>query len=186
MNVADVAGRIPEGQVQRVVIALAMNVAGLAGDTDTPTAIGGQVLFVDSFSGTHTLPAFLEPAKATYAKDSGLLKVVETGSGHDYFQAIFTSDADDKNWHVLGEFAAGDFTLPTDPDPQDPRNHGVSFIKIDLETGDYQGLVEFNDGNMGNLVELVANFCFLEVPECYEDSDCEAGQVCDGNDCKTP
>jgi len=186
MNVADVAGRIPEGQYQRVIIALAMNVAGLAGDTGTPTAIGGQVLFVDSFSGTHNLPAFMEPAKATYAPDSGLLKVVETGTGHDYFQAIFTSDADDKNWHIVGDFAAGDYTLPTDPDPADPRNHGASFIKIDLESGDYQSLVEFNDANMGNLVELVANFCFLDVPECYVDGDCEAGQVCEDTKCKTP
>ena len=186
MNVADVAGRIPEGQFQRVVIALAMNVAGLAGTTDTPTAIGGQVMFVDTFSGTHTLPAFMTPAKATYAPDSGVLSVVETGSGHDYFQAIFTSEVDEKNWHIVGDFAAGDFTLPTDPDPQDPRNHGVSFIKIDLESGDYQSLVEFNDANMGNLVELVANFCFLDVPQCYEDADCEAGQVCDATKCKTP
>jgi len=87
---------------------------------------------------------------------------------------------------VVGEFAAGDYTLPTDPNPQDPRNHGVSFIKIDLETGDYQSLVEFNDGNMGNLVELVANFCFLEVPECYTNDDCTAPEECDGTKCKTP
>jgi hypothetical protein len=187
MNVADVAGRIPEGQYQRVIIALAMNVAGLAGDTDTPTAIGGQVLFVDNFAGTHTLPAFMNPAKAKYVPDSGTLSVIETGSGHDYFQAIFTSSADEKNWHVVGNFTdAQDYALPTDPDPSDPRNHGVSFIKIDLGTGDYQSLVEFNDGNMGNLVELVANFCFLEVPECYENADCTAPEECDGTKCKTP
>jgi len=186
MNVADVAGRIPEGQFQRVVIALAMNVAGLAGDTDTPTAISGQVLFVDNFSGTKPLPAFMTPAKVTYAKDSGVLKVIDAGTGQDYTQAIFSSSADEKNWHVVGEFAAGDFTLPTDPNPQDPRSHSVSFISIDLSTGDYQSLVEFNDDNMGNLVELVSKFCFLEVPECYENADCTAPDECDGTKCKTP
>jgi hypothetical protein len=184
LHIADVAGRIPEGQVKRVVIALAMNVSGLAGSTDTPMALAGQVMYVDSFSGTHTLPAFMTPAKATYVPDSGLLKVVDAGAGADYTQAIFTSSADDKNWHVLGVFANGDYTLPTDPDPQDPRSHGVSFINIDLKAGDYQSLVEFNDGNMGNLVELVTSFCFLDVPECYVDADCVSPEVCDGTSCK--
>ncbi len=186
MKVADVAGRIPEDQVKRVIIALAMDVAGLAGDTDTPMVLGGQVMYVDSFSGTHDLPDFMTPAKATYAPDSGVLKVADAGAGADYTQAIFSSQVDDKNWHILGVFANGDYTLPDDPDPADPRDHGVSFINIDLGTGDYQSLVEFNDGNMGNLVELVTSFCFLEVPECYTNDDCEGDNVCDGTDCKAP
>jgi hypothetical protein len=187
INVADVAGRIPEDQVKRVVIALAMNnEAGLTGSTDIPMALAGQVMYVDSFSGTHTLPAFMTPAKATYAEDSGLLKVIDAGAGADYTQATFTSAADDKNWNVLGVFENGDYILPTDPDPQDPRNHGVNFINIDIkDAGNYQSLVEFNDDNMDNLVESVTSFCFLEVPECYVNDDCVAPEICDGTRCES-
>ncbi|MBW1811282.1 MAG: hypothetical protein JRJ87_24035 [Deltaproteobacteria bacterium] len=54
--------------------------------------------------------------------------------------------------------------MPTAP-AQGDRAGDASFISIQLKAGlTYQDLLNFDEDNMGKLVELVESFCFHEVP----------------------
>jgi Big-like domain-containing protein len=162
LNVSDVAGRIPEGQVQRVVIALALNMGGLIGG-EGGLSMGGRVMFVDDFTGTHNLSGFLTPpTTATYAGRA--LTVAGVPAEATYQQVIFTG-SNESNWNVIGVFGDETYTLPDAP-AQGDRSAGANFISIKLKDGlTYQDLLNFDEDNMGKLVELVESFCFHEVTE---------------------
>jgi hypothetical protein len=162
MNIAGVAGRVPEQSIQRVVIAMALNISAYSNE-EGPRYHAGQVLFVDDFSGTHDLDEFLLPSQAAYDSTDKVLSVTGLPSGIDYSEAIFAGD-NDTGWHILGQWATGDYTLPVDPDPDDPRSSRASIICVDLIDGlDYQELVEFNSDNIGDLPYLVKAFSYAEV-----------------------
>ena len=165
LHVSDVAGRLPEDQVQRVVLAVAFNRSafpyGFLESDPEPLRLAAQVLFVDSFSGTHTLPEFLNPAEVTYDPATRHMEIIQAPSGADYFQASF-QDENGAGWHVLAPDAVS-FDLPAAP-PEGDRAGKRSFVSIDLESTTYQDLAEFNDANMGDLVEMIYAFSFSEVP----------------------
>ena len=150
--------------VQRVVLAVAFNRSafpfGLLESDPEPLRLAAQVIFVDSFSGTHTLPAFLEPAKATYDPATRHMEITQAPAA-DYFQATFR-DENGADWHVLSPDAVS-FDLPAAP-PEGDRAGKGEFICIDLEATTYQDLLSFNDANMGNLAELVSAFSYSEIP----------------------
>ncbi len=164
LAVADVAGRIPESQIQRVVIALALNMGGLLGGSDESLALGGVVMFVDDFTGTHTLDGFLTPpGTASYDEGARTLTVAGIPAASTYNQVIFTGD-NEANWNVVGVFGDESYTLPAAPASGD-RAKGANFISIKLKDNlTYQNLLHFDEDNMGRLVELVESFCFYEVP----------------------
>ncbi|RLB52582.1 MAG: hypothetical protein DRI34_14500, partial [Deltaproteobacteria bacterium] len=164
INCADVAGRIPESQVQRVVVAMALNISALAGGGDQPFALAGLVIPVAEFTGTHTLDGFLlPPTSVTYDAGARSLTVSGVPAGTTYNQVIFDGE-DGANWNVVGVFGDETFTLPAAPAAGD-RAGSASFISIKLRDGlDYQGLLHFDEDNMGRLVELVDSFSFYEVP----------------------
>jgi hypothetical protein len=157
LNVADVAGRIPEGQYQRIIVALAAKLE----DDGSPQQWAGQVLFVDTFSGTHTLPEFMLPVEASYDAVGRRLEVVQVPNGAEFLQAVFAGE-NESSWHVLTE-DFGSFDLPVAP-PEGDRAESVGVYAVDLDSRGYQGLVEFNDLNMGNLIENLKAFSFSEVP----------------------
>ena len=159
MDIADVAGRIPEDQVQRTIFAVATNSAR---PVEEPEYYAVQVLFVDSFSGNHYLAPFPLPAEATYDPATRSLKVVYMPSGVDYLQSVFLDDLE-AGWHVLGEWAPGDYTLPPAPAEGD-RAATAGIFAVDLDPAGYQDVLEFNDTNLGNLVEVLAAFSYSEVP----------------------
>ncbi len=163
LNCADVAGRIPEDQVKRVVIVLALNMSGLAGGGDEGLALAGVVKYVSEFSGTHNIADFLTPpASAAYNATERKLSVTGIPAGVTLNQVIFTGD-DESNWNVMGVFTDGDYTLPTAPAAGD-RSEDAKFISMKLSGGlSYQDLLKFDENNMGRLVELVESFCFFEI-----------------------
>lgn len=162
VKVADVAGRIPESQVQRVVVALALNVSGLMGDGDQGLQLGGQVHFLDDFSGSVSLDEFVTPAVGTYDDATRTLSMTEVPAT-SYHQVIFSA-GNEINWHVIGEWAAGDYTLPDAPAAGD-RAKDASFISIQLADGlTFQDIAAFNSTNLADLVEVVESFVFSEVP----------------------
>ncbi len=161
LNCADVAGRIPEDQIKRVVVILALNMGGLGGSGEG-LALAGAVNFPDEFSGTYTISSFLTPpASATYNAAERKLTVSGVPAGTTLNQVIFTGE-NESNWNVMGIFTDGDYTLPAAPASGD-RAKKAKFISMKLTGVDYQGLLKFDENNMGRLVELVESFCFFEV-----------------------
>ena len=157
LNVADVAGRIPEEQVHRTVLALAVKLA----DEGGPGRRAVQIMFVDSFAGTHDLPAFLLPVEATYDPQARNLEIVHVPDGVDFLQAVFSGE-DDSGWHVFTEDFSS-FDLPAAPAEGD-RADSAGIYAVNLGMGGYQDLVEFNDTNLGNLIEITTSFSEVEVP----------------------
>ncbi len=166
VKVSSVAGRIPEDRIQRVVVAVAMNIESLARGEGQPLMVAGQVKLVSEFEGIHGLGGFLTPAQGTYDPATRRLEVTEVPAGIDYAQVIFAGDRD-VNWHVLGEWTAGDYYLPAPP-PAGDRSARAYFVGIKLNDrfGDitFQDLPAFNDTNMSDLVDLVESFCYTDVP----------------------
>ncbi len=159
---SDIAGQIPEGQLDRVIVALALNTSNLSSDSEDVEIRAGQVLHVSEFSGTHTLNDFLPPAEAAYDSGARHLEVASLPSGTDYCQAVFTGSNDEK-WQVSGEWVTGGYDIPTAPASGD-RSEGASLFCIKLaDSIGYQDLVEFNDTSMGNLVDLISGFSYTEV-----------------------
>lgn len=156
LDIADVAGRIPEGQLQRIVVAFALKV-----EHGEPKDWAGQVMFVDSFSGTHTLPGFMLPVEAAYDAAGRRLEVVGVPEGAEFIQAVFAGE-NESSWHVLTE-EFGSFDLPAAPVEGD-RAGAVGVYAVDLYAGGYQEMVEFNDLNMGSGIVIVGAFSYSEVP----------------------
>jgi hypothetical protein len=165
LAVADVAGRIPESQVQRVIVALSLNMAGLIGG-DEGLSLGGVVKYVDDFSGTHTLDGFMTPpTSALYTPGSRELTVEGVPTDASIFQQVIFGGDDESNWNVVGVFGDETFTLPDAPAPGD-RSDSAAFISMKLKGGlTYQDVLKFDENNMGRLVELIESFCFHEVAE---------------------
>jgi len=162
LNCADVAGRIPEDQIKRVVVVLALNMSGLMGDNNEGLSLGGVVKFVDEFKGTHEISGFITPpASATYNATERKLTVSGIPSGVTVNQVIFTGN-NDANWSVMGVFGDGDYTLPAAPQSGD-RAKNAKFISMKLNTVDYQGLLKFDENNLTRMIELVDSFSFFEI-----------------------
>jgi hypothetical protein len=160
LTIAEVAGRVPEDQVQRLVVALALNLSSLEGET---SCIAGQIIPLDQFSGTHTLAPFMLPAEASYDLLTRELTVTQLPVGMDYSQITLTGELD-TFWNLLGQWSPGTYTLPSPP-PEGDRSDRADFYNIVLIDGvTYQDLLEFNDVNLMNLVELVQAFSFSETP----------------------
>jgi MYXO-CTERM domain-containing protein len=165
MKVSDVAGRIPEDQVQRMVLALALNVGDLSAEEPQPFALAGQVIFLgDSFDTTVTLDSFMAPATISYNETTRTLDVADIPANADYCHTIFSTGDGSTFWHVLGEWAAGSYTLPAAPTTGD-RSATATFVSIDLIDGlDFADLPEFNSTNMGDMAELVKSFVVVSPP----------------------
>jgi hypothetical protein len=157
VRIADVAGRVPENQVQRVVLAFAVKLEQIR----SPEYWAGQILLVDSFSGTHTLPEFLPPVVARFDRAGRRLEILQMPVGVDLLQAVFVGERE-CGWNVLtDEFAS--FDLPSAPVEGD-RADSVGVYAVELHSGGFRELVEFSDLNMGNIIENLRAFSFTEIP----------------------
>ncbi|MBW2699778.1 MAG: hypothetical protein JRF33_03075 [Deltaproteobacteria bacterium] len=157
---SDVAGRLPEDQVQRVVVALGLNIGGLMDDTGGGLTIAGQVLYVDSFSGTHSLPAFMTPADVTFDAAARTATLTALPAGIDYMHMILDGAA--ASWQIMAPSATAGtvFDLPEDP-ASGSYMDALNFVAIDLADGtSFQDIPAFNGSNMDSLVELVGSFVF--------------------------
>ena len=171
LPVSDVAGRLPEGSYERVVVALALSFARLMDRDDTvPMVIAGQVHFVDGFEGTLTLKPFMEPADFAFDAESRRVDISAVPEGTDYLHMLLSSDAG--SWQVLHPGTTGVFDLPAEPAAGD-RADGMGVVAVRLADGvGYQDLIAFDDANMGDLVMLVSEFAIV-----YADGD--GGWDCD-------
>jgi len=164
VHIADVAGRIPEEQVQRVVIELAVDTEGLFGSGKT--VLGGRVLFLDAatgFSGNITLPAFLTPPDTvSYNRTNRELTVAGIPGGIAYNQLTLDGELG-STWNVMGVFEDGTYAVPAAPASGD-RAQDAKFVSLSLRDNlTLEDLVNFSGDNLGNLVELVDAFTFYEV-----------------------
>ena len=159
LHVADVIGRIPEEQVQRVVIAVAQKLAMEEGE---PEYFSMQILLVDKFYGAFTLDTFIPPAAASYDPATRNLSVTHVPDNADFLQTVFLDDLE-AGWQILGEWAPGDYTLPPPP-PEGDRAATAGIYAVDLDPVGYQDVLEFNDTNLGNIIEAVKAFSYKEIP----------------------
>ncbi|RME23392.1 MAG: hypothetical protein D6806_11395, partial [Deltaproteobacteria bacterium] len=156
INCSDIAGRIPEGQIKRVVLVLGLNVSGLMGGNGA-FALSGIVKYVDAFSGTIDAGTFMPPPESV-SYDGGSRTISVSGVPSATFHQVLFSGADQANWNVVGVFTDGDYTLPAAPASGD-RADSATFISLKLVDGvDYKGLLTFDENNMARLVELVESF----------------------------
>ncbi len=164
--VSDVAGRIPEDQVQRVVLALALNSYSFHTDLEKeqPLRLGVQVIFLDSFDGEIALDEFPAPPGTSFDPATRHLEVTSVPPGTDYIQATFR-DKTNNTRHVLAEDASGlSLDLP-EASPEKDRADRIRVLCIDLQDGvSYHDLLAFNDTNIGDLAELTRAFSMAEVP----------------------
>ncbi|MBW2703285.1 MAG: Ig-like domain-containing protein [Deltaproteobacteria bacterium] len=158
VHVSPVAGRLPEASIRSFVLALAVRMKSAS--QPGWEAVGGQVYFVDTFSGTFPLAAFMPPAAIVYDSAARRADVSGLPAGADLIQLVF-SRPDAKSWRVLIPGSGGDafgYDLPEPPAAGD-RADSASVMVIKLANGvDYQDLVTFNDSNLGDLFGLVAEF----------------------------
>ncbi|HOX45924.1 MAG TPA: hypothetical protein PK668_20145 [Myxococcota bacterium] len=160
MAASDVAGRLPEGQYQRVVVALALSIASLTAEDSAGMNLAGQVYFVEDFTGTLNLSAFMAPATVNY--DPATRAVTFSGlTGIDYLHMIFSGDGD-STWQVLAPAGqTSPYTLPDAALVGTDRSAGAAVVGIKLIDGvTYQDIPAFDDQNMADLVSLVKEFVF--------------------------
>jgi hypothetical protein len=158
--VSDVAGRLPEGQYQRVVLALALSISSLTGDDDAGMNLAGQVFFVNNFTAPITLAPIMAPADVTYSEATRTVSFSGFG-GVDYLHMIF-SGSGDSSWQVLAPAsAASPWTLPEAALVGTDRARSAAVVGIKLIPGvTFQDLPAFNETNMADLVSLVKEFVF--------------------------
>jgi hypothetical protein len=182
LTVADVRGRIPEDQVTRLVIALALDIDSLLYSRGRVITTSAQVIRMpnNEFSGNFTLEPFMAPCKAYYNANTRTLTVLEKPEGATYFHSIYDSP-DNSNWHVLGgadDWQIGDYTLPPDTNLPEDRSVSANLIGVKLDGVSYQDYVAFNGSNMNDLTSLVTAFSYTDAPECWEDAHCSEGLTC--------
>jgi hypothetical protein len=165
--VSPLAGRIPEDQVQRALLVIAMKVDSIARMGEATQKLAGRVIFLDKFVGLHPLGPFIAPVQGEYAPDTRDLRIDKLPDGIDYAQLTF-SGSKDVNWHILGEWTAGSYHLPDAPAYGDRADqaHFVGIKLSDERAGSigYQDLPRFNDTNLGNLMELIEAFSYTDIP----------------------
>jgi len=157
---SDVAGRLPEGTYQRVVVALALNIGKLtAEDNEDPLVLSGQVHFVDSFSGSLTLNTFMEPAGYSFDAGTRELTVDSVPADADALLALASGDAG--TWQILHPAETGAITLPAAP-PAGDRLDGLGMGVMKMAGGvTYSDLIAFNDDNLVDLVTLISDFVIV-------------------------
>jgi len=164
--VSPVAGRIPEDQVQRALLVMALKIESIARMGEATQKIAGQVIFLDKFIGLHALGPFIEPVQGAYDPNTRDLRIDTLPAGIDYAQLTFSGEKD-VNWHILGEWTAGSYHLP-DPPIYGDRASEAHFVgvKFSERAGSitYQDLPKFNDTNLGNLMELIEAFSYTDIP----------------------
>jgi hypothetical protein len=159
LKVSDVAGRIPEDNVQRVIVVGALNASASLHNEDRPFA--AQVILVDSFEGNYTLEEFLTPPAASYDPVTRHLEFSQVHDNADCFRAAFSDDKD-SSWHVFTDEMIP-IDLPAAPSEGD-RSSTANLISIDLIEGlSYQDLPSFNDTNLIDLALLVKAFSYTKV-----------------------
>jgi MYXO-CTERM domain-containing protein len=154
---ADLAGQFPEEGTRRFVLALAVDMK--SGLEPAWKVTGGQLYFVDTFSGTRTLAAFMPPPAVTYDAQARHLDVSGLAADLDLLQLVF-SRPDARAWRVLVPASGSSlaYDLPDAPAAGD-RAETAGVMAIRLAGGvDYQDLVAFNDTNADDLFGLAAEF----------------------------
>jgi MYXO-CTERM domain-containing protein len=156
VEVSAVAGRIPEDQIRRVVLALALNMDASPGD---PEYHAGQIVLVNDFSGTYSLARFMLPPQLGYDAAARRLDITSPPVNADMFQALF-SENNRAGWHVYSTDSTS-FSLPAAP-PQGDRSAHAGLIAMDLRAGtSYQDIPAFNSANLDSLAELVEAFVYV-------------------------
>ncbi|MBN2493501.1 MAG: hypothetical protein JXR96_02825 [Deltaproteobacteria bacterium] len=165
VSLSDVAGRLPEDQVQRVVVALALSISSLMGDEGGELALAGNVMFVDTFTGSHGPLSFMQPADVTFDATGRTATLTALPAAADYMHMIFTGEGD-ATWQVMADKATDGtvFDIPEDPASGTYLN-SLNFVAIDLDGIDYQDIPAFNDSNMDDLVQMVSSFVFGTAAE---------------------
>ncbi len=158
INVSDVAGRLPDGTYDRVIVVLALNIAKLSDKENTdPLVLGGQVRYVDSFSGKLNLNAFMEPASYTFDSENRQVTVDSVPS--DASAMLFLANKKDVGlWQIFHPIATGTIEMPAAPTAGDRLDTvGMGVLKFSGGVT-YSDLIEFNDTNLVDLVRLVSDF----------------------------
>jgi hypothetical protein len=182
--IADVADRIPEDQVERVIVALALAKSNFDTTSTKPTLICGQVIFPEgnAFQGNVMLDTFMTPAKVYFNYNGRYLESLSIPADTDYVQTKLV-DEGYNDWSILGEWAVGTYGIPSAP-PEGDREWPVSYTAIDLVDGlSFADIAEFNDTNMADLVRLVKAFVMTSIPPCWENAHCPMGYSCVDNRC---
>ncbi len=139
-----------------MTIALATNIA----NHDPPTTYAVQVLFPDTFEGTHVLEDFMLPAEASYNPLTRFLDITQAPPA-DCYQVTFRDD-NNTGWHIF-DTSPNPFYLPT-VSPEGYRIRKAKLYSLDLKDGvTYQDLPAFNETNLGSLIELVKAFAVHKV-----------------------
>lgn len=164
--VSPVAGRIPEDQIQRAILVMALKIESIARMGEATQKLAGQIIFLDKFIGLHPLGPFIAPVEGAYDPNTRDLRIDKLPDGIDYAQLTF-SGSKDVNWHILGEWSAGSYHLP-DPPVYGDRADQAHFVGVQLSDRagniSYQDLPKFNDTNLGNLMELIDAFSYTDIP----------------------
>jgi MYXO-CTERM domain-containing protein len=172
LKVASIAGRIPEDQIRRVVLALALNMNAGSGD---PEYHAGQIILVNDFSGTYSLAQFMLPPQLDYDAAARNLNVSSPPANADMFQALFSED-NRAGWHVYSADSTS-FSLPTAPPPGDRSAH-AGLIAMDLRAGtSYQDIPAFNSTNLDSLAELVEAFVYVGDGYTSNCANCSTGET---------
>jgi hypothetical protein len=164
--VSPVAGRIPEDQIQRALLVMALKIESIARMGEAVQKLAGQIIFLEKFDGYHPLDPFIAPVEGEYDPGTRDLRIDVLPEGIDYAQLTF-SGSKDVNWHILGGWSAGSYHLP-DPPVYGDRASQAHFVGIKLSdrAGNigYQDLPRFNDTNLGSLMELIDAFSYTDIP----------------------
>ena len=163
VHASEVAGRIPDVNLQRVVLVMAFNVSSLSVDEHVPLTLSGRILLVDRLQGTYSIDPFMDTAQGFYHQADRQLTISDIPQDADCIEAIF-EDENNSAWHFLSEARTGSFNLPPAP-PEGDRAERVKLLTIKLKDNiEYQDLPAFNDTSLSNLLQHVEAFSITEIP----------------------
>jgi hypothetical protein len=182
VTVADIKGRIPEDQVTRLAVAIALDLDSLMASGGSVVTMASQIIKMpnNEFGGDFTLEPFMVPSKAYYNAGTRTMTVLEKSEGATFFQSILDSP-DNANWHILGgadDWQVGDYSLPADTNLPEDRSVTANLIAVKLDGVSYDDYVAFNGNNMNDLIMLVSAFSYTDAPACWEDAHCGGGLTC--------
>jgi hypothetical protein len=171
LAVSDVAGRLPAGSYERVLIALALNFGKLTDPDNTdPLVISGQLHKVADFNSPLTLNTFMEPAAYTY--DAGKRQVDITTLPADTSTVLMLGSGDSGSWQMFHPGGSGLVDLPAAPVHGDRSDVlGIGVLKFS-DGVSYSDMIAFNDNNLVDLVRLVSDFVIVSGEAGGLDTSC--------------
>jgi hypothetical protein len=175
LRVADLAGRLPQAAVERLVVAIALGGGPFSQEgVGEPWRVAGQVFRLPAFEGELTLRPFSPPLSVSLDALAGSVQISGLSVETDTL-ALLVHAPEESLWQLLSPPLEGALALPAPP-PGLENMDGVVLVGLELAGGKtYQELLAGQGASLGELVLGLDGFTLAWSEGASPDCGCGAG-----------